>query len=224
MNVIATHYGDHDISWIPELAGNNYFIYDRSGNVELPNKVSRENRGDADYDRLSYIADNYYDLPDVFLLCKSNIFKFITPEEFDMVKNNQDFTPILTKNHKTYEPICRYNGDIYEEINNSWYMAELESKYFITKGARDSVIRDVLIFIFYILEIIWLRLAAECRIRFAYYEFIHMIFQGIIVNVPQVILTIECAYVYDHKLWYVLSIMCASPGLWQYGNIFASSS
>lgn len=131
MIVIATHYGDHDISWIPELAGDDeYFIYDRSGNVELPHKVPRENRGDADYDRLSYICDNYYNLPDVFMLCKSNIFKFISPEEFDLVKNNQVFTPLLTQNHKVYEPVCRYNGDIYEEINNSWYLNEVPAMHF----------------------------------------------------------------------------------------------
>ena len=130
MHIIATHYGDHDISWIPELAGEDYFIYDRSGNVELPNKVSRENRGDADYDRLSYLADNYDNLPEVFLLCKSNLFKYITPEEFELVKNNTIFTPLLTKNHKVYEPICRYEGDMYAEINNSWYLGSVPAKYF----------------------------------------------------------------------------------------------
>lgn len=134
MNVIATHYGEHDLSWIQELAGDNYFIYDRSGNVDLPNKVSRENRGDADYDKLSYIVDNYYDLPDVFLLTKSNIFKFITPEEFEAVKHNTEFTPILTKNHKVYDPICHYDGDIYCELNNSWYLGEVPAKHFKSYG------------------------------------------------------------------------------------------
>jgi hypothetical protein len=132
MIIIATHFGDHDISWIPEYAGDDeYFIYDRSGNVELPWKVPRENRGDADYDRLSYICDNYYDLPDVFLLTKSNLFKYISKEEFDEVKDNKVFTPLLTKNHKTYEPICRYDENgMYEEINNSYYLASVPAKKF----------------------------------------------------------------------------------------------
>lgn len=132
MVIIASHYGDHDISWIPELAGDDeYFIYDRSGNVELPYKVPRANIGDADYDRLSYICDNYYNLPDVFLLCKSNIFKFISPEELDEVKNNREFTPLFTKNHKVYEPVCRYDENgMYEEINNSWYLGEIPAKHF----------------------------------------------------------------------------------------------
>lgn len=130
MRVIATHFGDHDISWIPEFSDGDYFIYDRSGNVELPNKVSRENRGDADYDRLCYIADNYYDLPDIFLLCKSNIFKFITPEEFWPLKDATDYTPVLTQGHKTYEPVCRYRDGMYEEINNSWYLGEVPALHY----------------------------------------------------------------------------------------------
>lgn len=134
MFVVATHYGDHDLSWIPELAGDDYFIYDRSGNCGLPNSVPRENIGDADYDRLSYIIDNYYDLPDVFLLCKSNIFKYISKEEFDLVKDNKVFTPILTQNHKTYGdhhgPVCYYEGGIYHERNNSWYLAEVPAMHF----------------------------------------------------------------------------------------------
>lgn len=128
MTIIATHYGEHDISWISSLT-DDYLIYDRS-ECGLPKRIPRDNMGDADFDRLTYIIDNYYSLPDVFLLTKSNLFKYITPEEFDKVKDNQHFTPLLTKNHKVYEPICRYNGDIYEEINNSWYLASVPSKYF----------------------------------------------------------------------------------------------
>lgn len=127
MKVIATNY-EADCSWIPKFT-DDYLIYDRS-DCGLPNRIPRENLGDADYDKLTYIIDNYYNLPDVFLLTKSNLFKYITPEEFELVKNNTTFTPLLTKNHKTYEPVCRYNGDIYEEINNSWYLSSVRSLYF----------------------------------------------------------------------------------------------
>ena len=135
MFVVATHYGEHDLSWIPELAGEDYFIYDRSGNCGLPNSVPRENIGDADYDRLSYIIDNYHDLPDVFMLTKSNIFKYITKDEFDVVKNNQEFTPLLTQNHKTYNdargvPVCYYQDGMYHEINNNWFLNEIPARYF----------------------------------------------------------------------------------------------
>lgn len=133
MFVFATHYGEHDISWIPDFAGENYVIYDRS-DCGLKNRVSRENVGDADYDKLTWLVDTYFELPEVFLWTKSNLFKFITPEEFDGLKETTEFTPLLTQHHKTYEPICRYNGSIYEEINNSWYLSSVPSRYFKDYG------------------------------------------------------------------------------------------
>ena len=133
MKIVATHYGSHDISWIPELS-DDYLIYDRSGNTGLKNVIPRDNLGDADHDRLSYIVDNYDNLPDVFLLTKSNIFKYITPEEFDAVKNNTDYTPLLTQHHKTYSDkqgvVCYYADGIYHERNNSWYLEAVPAKYF----------------------------------------------------------------------------------------------
>ncbi len=134
MKVVVTHFGEHDLSWIPELAGDDYFIYDRSGNCGLPNSVPRENFGDADYDRLSYIIDNYNDLPDIFLLAKSNLFKYITREEFDEVKHNQCFTPLLTQNHKVYSDergvVCYYQDGIYHERNDNWFLNSVPARYF----------------------------------------------------------------------------------------------
>lgn len=132
MKVIATNYNG-DCNWIPQYTSD-YFVYDRT-NCGLPRRVVRKNLGDADYDKLTYIIDNYEELPDIFLLTKSNIFKFITPEEWDEIKDAKDFTPVMTKNHKTYEPICRYDENgIYEEINNSWYVANVPTYYFKSYG------------------------------------------------------------------------------------------
>lgn len=127
MKYVLTHY-QGDWEWVKEYT-DDYLIYNRS-EEEIPGSIPQGNWGDADYDRLIYLVENYYNLPDVFLLSKSNLFKYITKEEFDEVKDNTDFTPLLTKHHKTYEPVCRYSGDIYEEINNSWYLASVPAKYF----------------------------------------------------------------------------------------------
>lgn len=141
MRVIASHYGTHDISWITDYT-DDYLIYDRS-DCGLPNRIPRDNLGDADYDKLSYICDNYDNLPAVFLLSKSNIFKFTTPEEFDLVKNNTDFTPILTKNHKTYSDdkgvVCYYEDGIYHERNDSWYLNSVPAKHFKDYGEFAEV-------------------------------------------------------------------------------------
>lgn len=133
MKVIATHYGDHDISWIPEYSKGDYLIYDRS-DCGLQNRIPRDNLGDADFDRLTYIIDNYYNLPDIFVLTKSNLFKFITPDEWDKVKDNTDFTPLLTQNHPTYSDdqgiVCYYQNGMYYERNNSWYLNSVPAMYF----------------------------------------------------------------------------------------------
>lgn len=138
MKVIGVNY-NYTPTWIPEYT-DDYLIFDRSDSKEYlkdfpqDKVVYQPNSGDVDFAKLSFLAGSYYNLPDVFVLTKTNLFKFITPDEWDAVKDNTEFTPLLTKNHKVYEPICRYNGDIYEEINNSWYMANLPWKYFNSYG------------------------------------------------------------------------------------------
>lgn len=125
-----------DPTWI----GDDYLIYDRSddGVDHLkdfdPAKIIRtENRGQVDLDKLNYLVDNYDDLPEVFLWGKTNLFKYITKEEYDEVKDNKAFTPLLTKNHKTYldnnGAVCYYAAGIYYERNDNWYFNEFQSKY-----------------------------------------------------------------------------------------------
>lgn len=138
MYAFVTNY-NHTPDWLQEFT-DDYIIHDRSDSKEylegFPQENIRyeENMGDADYSKLSWLVENYYNLPDVFLWTKSNLFKFITPEEWDEVKNNTEFTPLLTKNHKVYEPICRYEntnyGPIYTEINNSWYLGGVPARHF----------------------------------------------------------------------------------------------
>ena len=127
MEYVLTHY-QADWTWVKQYTSD-YLIYNRSGD-DIPGSIKRANFGDADYDRLSYLVDYYEELPDIFLLTKSNLFKYISKEEFDMVRDNQVFTPLLTKHHKVYEPICRYTNGIYEEVNNSWYLGSVPSRFF----------------------------------------------------------------------------------------------
>jgi hypothetical protein len=128
MKIIASNY-NADCSWIPKET-DDYFIYDRTG-CGLPKSVYVPNIGNADYDRLTYIIDTYNSLPDVFTLTKSNLFKYISREEYDKVKHNTTYTPLLTTDHTTYLPICFYDEDgMYNEINNSWYLSEVPAKHF----------------------------------------------------------------------------------------------
>lgn len=130
MKAILINY-NHTPDWLKDYDFE-YTIFDRSNDRierDLPNVIKTKNIGNVDYDRLTYLIDNYEDLPDVFLLAKSNLFKYISKEEFESVKDNKVFTPLLTKNHKTYEPVCRYVNGMYQELNNSWYVPQFESNF-----------------------------------------------------------------------------------------------
>lgn len=125
--------------WL-KTSGLDYHIYDRSDSKEFLKDFPQErityeeNLGQVDYPKLCYLADHYDDLPEVFLWGKTNLWKFITIEEWNEVKNNKVFTPLLTKNHRTYSdalgPVCYYSQGIYWERNNSWYVNQLPTKYF----------------------------------------------------------------------------------------------
>lgn len=123
MKFILSRY-NHNMDWLKDYPEAEVVMYDRS-DVEphFEGAISVPNIGTDWYDKFTYIIDNYENLPDVALYSKANLFKFITKEEFDKLKDNTTLTPILTQNHRTYEPVCRYVDGMYEESNTRWYLA-----------------------------------------------------------------------------------------------------
>jgi len=121
-----------------------YLIYDRSDSKEYLKDFDQDkiiytkNIGNVDYDKLSYLVNNYDNLPDVFVWGKTNLFKSITPQEFDKVKDNTIFTPLLTQHHPTYSNeegiVCYYEHGMYHEINNSWYLRQDNIRHFQSFG------------------------------------------------------------------------------------------
>lgn len=131
MRWIISRY-NHDLSYLKDYT-DDYIIYDRS-EKPLPESVVVPNIGSDLYDKFSYIIDNYDNLPDVAVYTKANLFKYISKEEFDQVKDNTIFTPLLTKYHKVYSddngPVCFYdNQSMYNEINNFWYLYPHPAKF-----------------------------------------------------------------------------------------------
>ncbi len=125
--------------WVTEYT-DDYLIYnkgDKRQKLEWAKEGSvidvPDDLGNADHDKLSYLIDNYDNLPDVFLWGKSNLFKYITEEEFDKVKDNKFFTPLLTQHHRTYEDrfgvVNYYANGIYHERNDSWYLGAVPALY-----------------------------------------------------------------------------------------------
>lgn len=119
-------------TWLFEYT-DDYLIYDRSKDdtwlkdFDQSKIIKHPNIGHVDYSKLSYLIDFYDELPEVFLWSKANLIpRHITKEEFDLVKDNTDFTPLLTAHHKVYNdqegPVCYYNEGMYYERNNSWYL------------------------------------------------------------------------------------------------------
>lgn len=104
-------------------------VYDRSDDgVERTFAAATyktKNFGDVDHDKLSYLIENYYNLPERFLWCKSNLFKYVEPEFLKEAIDKGGFQPLLKMDHKTYSDhygiVCRYAGPIYEERADSWF-------------------------------------------------------------------------------------------------------
>lgn len=144
MRVVAAHFAGNP-TWLKE---HDYLVYAKNPlpkGFDPARVISAPLEGNADYDRLTYLIDNYDDLPDTFLLTKSNLFKYITEEEFDSIKDNKCFTPVLTQHHKTQLPTAFYDTNgMYWEINNSWYLNEVPAKRFRNWGewAREFNLPD----------------------------------------------------------------------------------
>jgi hypothetical protein len=130
MKWILSRY-NHDISYLPSYT-KDVVLYDRS-DEPVPNSIVVPNIGTDLYDKFTFIVDNYDNLPEVAVYSKANIFKYITEEEFEKIKDNKTFTPILTQNHKTYSDnngvVCFYDENgMYNERNDYWYLLEHPTK------------------------------------------------------------------------------------------------
>lgn len=130
-----------DPAWLKEYPELDVTLYDRteSANVDLTQYGQvylTENKGDVDYDKLSYLVENYDNLPDVFLWGKSNIFKFVDESDLQKALQNKVFQPLLKYNHKVYSDqfgqVNFYRGDMYYERNDSWFFNATIPKYFKT--------------------------------------------------------------------------------------------
>lgn len=137
MEAILVNY-DFSPTWLKDYDFN-VTLYDRSDKFDASEFssakiIKTKNIGNVDYDKLGYLIENYDNLPDVFLWGKSNLFKYISKEEFDKVKDTKEFTPLLTSGHQTYRDknnvLINYYDQfgMYHELNNSWYVSQMETR------------------------------------------------------------------------------------------------
>ena len=144
MKYIVSNY-NFDLGWLKEYT-DDFVIYDRSDNATwqkykteregTPNWFNVKNIGSDIYDKFTFIIDNYDNLPEIAIFIKSNLFKYITSEEFELIKDNKTFTPILTQHHKEImcdkgvceqlgvesKPFSYYKDGMYYELNYPAYL------------------------------------------------------------------------------------------------------
>ena len=131
INFVVSRY-NQDTSWIAKYAPS-MILYDRS-DEPVPGSVIVPNLGSDLADKFHFIITNYNNLPPVAVYIKANLFKYVSQPEFDRVKNNTWFTPLLTMNHRTYKDdkgkdVCYYKNGIYWEVNNMWYLNQHPIKH-----------------------------------------------------------------------------------------------
>lgn len=127
------------LSRYPELE---VTLYDRSDDgierdlTKYGAVFKTENIGDADFDKLSWLVENYDKLPDIFLWGKSNMFKFVDEASFKKALEKREFAPLLKQDHETYSDkfgvVCKYEGGIYKERADSWFFNATIPMYFKT--------------------------------------------------------------------------------------------
>ncbi len=124
MKYIVSNY-NNKLSWLKDYT-DDYIIYNQVNPIGDPNSIQRQHKGSDIYDKFSFIIDNYDNLPNIACYIKANLFNFIKPREFEKIKDNKTFTPILTQDHHTYSDsegeVCYYKVGIYWERNNLWYL------------------------------------------------------------------------------------------------------
>ena len=132
INFVVSRWNNQDVSWVGQYSPS-MILYDRSDDP-IPGSNIVPNLGTDISDKLHFIITNYNNLPPVAIYTKANLWKYMSQPEFDKVKNNPFFTPLLTMNHRTYDdvngkPVCYYKDGIYWEINNMWYLNQHPYKH-----------------------------------------------------------------------------------------------
>ena len=126
---LLVNYNHDPKDWWLDYGLTDMIILDRSDDGVERTFAARtyktSNVGDVDFDKLSWLVENYNNLPDVFLWGKSNLFKYCEPEYLKEKLEKGEFAPLLKFDHKTYSDkfgeVCRYAGPIYEERADSWF-------------------------------------------------------------------------------------------------------
>lgn len=131
-------YFDGELTWVEELPKDQYILFNKSGR-ELSGhfqSVKIQNVGYNLYSYLTYIVQNFDDLPELLVFTKNNVFpRHVRKEIFYKLIKRDVFTPI--EDPYTWErlawPVSVVGSDGgYLELNNSWYTQNYQRRFFST--------------------------------------------------------------------------------------------
>lgn len=129
-------YYEGDLSWVELLPQDQYIVYAKSEitNPKVANIQSRPNVGYNIDSYLTFIIDNYENLPEITIFCKNNVVgRHVSRVVFEKCCASQIFTPIEDPDtwNKLGFPVSVISNDGgYLELNNSWYTKKHIPKYF----------------------------------------------------------------------------------------------
>jgi hypothetical protein len=116
---VVSHY-QSPYGWVKDYT-NDFIVYDKD----------TLNVGYNIYDIMKFIVDHYENLPEVTVFIKDNILeRHISKAEFEELKDNKMFTPLLTQTHETYLPVSYYKDGLYHERNDGWYFNHFQHHFF----------------------------------------------------------------------------------------------
>lgn len=129
-------YYEGDLSWIELLPQDQYIVYAKSeiANPKIANIQKRPNVGYNIDSYLTFIIDNYENLPEITIFCKNNVVeRHVSKAVFEKCCTSQIFTPIEDPGawDKLGFPVSVISNDGgYLELNNSWYTKKHTPRYF----------------------------------------------------------------------------------------------
>lgn len=131
MNAVIVNYRHDPQDWWLNygIKPEDTILYDRSDDgIErtfAAKTYQTSNKGDVDFDKLSYLVENYYTLPEVFFWGKSNIKKYVDEPTLKKAIQKGEFAPLLKQDHRIYSDrfgsVNMYKGGMYMERADSWF-------------------------------------------------------------------------------------------------------
>lgn len=137
-NFFCISFYEGNLDWIRRLTNDRHIVYckGKTNSLEASNLnwVKLPNVGYNIHSYLTYIIDNYKNLPDVVVFCKNNVFdRHVSFDVFESCISRNVFTPIEDSSswNSLGFPVSVISSDGgFLELNNNWFSRKFSCKHF----------------------------------------------------------------------------------------------